>query len=177
MTASLVLVVAYAEHRVIGADGGMPWHLPSDLRHFKQVTMGKPVIMGRKTFESIGRALPGRDNIVVTRDAEYTAAGACVAGDIDAAIRLARESACRDGQSEICVIGGGEIYRQTLELAARVYLTEVHLSVEGDTSFPELSVHEWTEVAREDHVAGDKDTADFSFVVLDRTGTAVANEA
>ena len=164
----IALVVAMAENRVIGADGDLPWRLSSDLKYFKQVTMGKPIVMGRKTFESIGRPLPGRDNIVITRNAEFAADGVRVAGDVAAALGLAHTLAKEKGADEICVIGGGEIYRQTLPMADRVYLTEVHMTVEGDTVFPELDPADWREVSREAHEAGERDSSGFSLVVLDR---------
>lgn len=162
------LVVAVSQNGIIGADGGMPWHLPSDLKHFKQTTLGKPVIMGRRTFEAIGRALPGRDNIVITRTHGYQAEDAMVAPDISAALELGRRSAENLGVTEICVIGGGEIYRQTLYVADRVYMTEVHMRVEGDTSFPALDPDEWSEVSRRRCEAGAKDSSDFSIVIFDR---------
>ena len=164
----IALVVAMAENRVIGADGGLPWRLSSDLKYFKQVTMGKPIVMGRKTFASIGRPLPGRDNIVITRSAGFEADGVRVAGDVASALSLAHTLAKEKGANEICIIGGGEIYRQTLPMADRVYLTEVHMTVEGDTVFPDLDPSDWREVSREAHEAGEKDSADFSLVVLDR---------
>ena len=164
----IAIVVAVAENRIIGADGGMPWHLPSDLRHFKETTLGKPIIMGRRTFEAIGRALPGRDNIVVTRSTDYRADGAMVARDVSSALDLARQSAENLGATEICVIGGGEIYRQTIDIADRVYLTEVHMRVEGDTSFPALDPDDWSEVSRRRCEAGDKDSSDYSIVIYER---------
>lgn len=166
----IALVVAMAENRVIGADGDLPWRLSSDLKYFKQVTMGKPIVMGRKTFQSIGRPLPGRDNIVITRNAEFAADGVQAVGDVAAALSLAHALAKEKGADEICIIGGGEIYRQTLPMADRVYLTEVHMEVEGDTLFPEQDPADWREVSREAREAGEKDSADFSLVVLDRVG-------
>ncbi len=162
------LVVAMAENRVIGVDGDLPWRLSSDMKYFKQVTMGKPIVMGRKTFKSIGRPLPGRDNIVITRDTGFAAEGVRVAGDVASALGMAHTWAKENGADEICIIGGGEIYRQTLPLADRVYLTEVHMTVEGDTAFPDLDPSEWREVSREAHEAGARDSANFSLVVLDR---------
>ena len=164
----IALVVAMAENRVIGADGDLPWRLSSDLKYFKQVTMGKPIVMGRKTFESIGRPLPGRDNIVITRNAEFAVDGVRVAGDVAAALGLAHTLAKEKGADEICIIGGGEIYRQTLPMADRVYLTEVHMTADGDTVFPELDPAVWREMSREAHEAGEKDSADYELVVLDR---------
>lgn len=164
----IALVVAMAENRVIGVDGGLPWRLSSDLKYFKRVTMGKPIVMGRRTYESIGRPLPGRDNIVITRNAEFAADGVHVTGDVPSALSLAHTLAKEKGADEICVIGGGDIYRQTLPMADRVYLTEVHMSVDGDTMFPELDQADWRKTSREAHCAGEGDSADYEFVVLDR---------
>jgi dihydrofolate reductase len=162
------LIVAVSENGVIGRDGGLPWHLSSDLKLFKQATMGKPMIMGRKTFEAIGRVLPGRANIVVTRSKAAMPPGVQRAGSLEEALALADKIARADGQDELFVIGGGEIYRQVLPRADRVYRTEVHLSVDGDTSFPDLDPRQWREVSRTRHAAGERDSADFSFVVLER---------
>lgn len=159
------LVVAVSRNGVIGRDGGLPWHISSDLRRFKAVTMGKPVIMGRKTWESLPKKpLPGRTNIIVTRQAAFEAAGALVAADVEAALALA----ALEQPGEICVIGGGEIYRQTLPHARRIHLTEVDMDVEGDTRFPSLSPSEWREVSREEVKAGSSDSADFVVRVLER---------
>ena len=143
----LVLVVAAADNGVIGKDGAMPWHLPADLRHFRRITMGKPVIMGRKTWASIGRPLPGRQNIVLTRDAAFRAEGATVVSDLSAALAAAGAAA------EAMVIGGAEIYALARPLATRIELTRIHASPEGDTFFPEPEASLWVETAREDHVA------------------------
>lgn len=164
----VVLVVAVAENGVIGADGGLPWRLSSDLKHFRKVTMGKPVVMGRKTFESIGKPLSGRDNIVITRQPDYRGEGVRVAADVDAAMALAGAAAERLGAEEICVIGGGEVYRQTLEIADRIYLTEVHMCADGDTRFPDLDRARWAETSRRQCAAGEKDSAAFSIVTLER---------
>jgi dihydrofolate reductase len=162
------LIVAVSENGVIGRDGGLPWHLSSDLKLFRQVTMGKPIIMGRKTFEAIGRVLPGRANIVVTRSRASMPRDVQRAGSIEEALAIAERTARADGQDELFVIGGGEIYRQVLPGADRVYRTQVHLSVDGDTSFPDLDPRQWREVSRTRYRAGDRDSADFSFVVLER---------
>lgn len=137
------LIIAAAENNVIGRDGKMPWHLPSELKYFRARTLGKPVIMGRKTFQSVGRPLPGRDNIVITRDASFAASGATVVGSLDAAIAAARIAATAMGATEIMVLGGADIYRQALPLAGRVYLTRVAATPEGDTSFPTLDPLVW----------------------------------
>ena len=167
----IALVVARADNGVIGKDGKLPWHIPADLQFFKRVTLGKPVIMGRKTYESIGKPLPRRTNIVVTRDQNWysreIAVGAVVAENLATAFALAYEEAHRSGVDEIAVIGGADIYRQTLDRADRIYMTEVHADVSGDTRLNfDLSAG-WTETSRERHDAKDAMPA-FSFVVLDR---------
>lgn len=146
----VAIVVAKAENGTIGKDGKLPWTLKSDLRWFKTVTMGKPVIMGRKTFDSIGKPLPGRTNIVITRQGDYEAEGVLVVHDIDRALRIAEVDAQQNKQDEVCVIGGGEIYEQVLPHTGRVYLTVVEADIEGDASFPELDREEWhvTEATR-----------------------------
>lgn len=165
----IALVVAVSQNGVIGAAGGLPWHLPSDLKHFKTVTMGKPMIMGRKTYETIGRPLPGRVSIVITRRPDWRADGVTTVATVEDALAEARQAAEKLGVSEICVIGGGEIYRQMLDMADRIYLTEVHMRVEGDTVFPELDRDVWSETSREHHAAGPRDSMDFSVVTLERT--------
>lgn len=156
MTApDIVLVVAVAGNAVIGLGGKMPWHLPADLRHFRQVTMGRPVIMGRKTFDSIGRPLPGRHNIVLTRSAEWQEEGVTVVPDMPSAI-LAAERGPLAGVREIMVIGGAETYALARPLATRIELTQIRLSPEGDTFFDLPDPQEWREMARQDHpAAGD----------------------
>jgi dihydrofolate reductase len=141
---SITLVAAVASNGVIGADGGLPWHLPDDLRRFKALTMGHTMIMGRRTFESIGRALPGRVSIVVTRDAGWTAPGVTVAHSVDEALALAGPG------SEVMVVGGGEVYRQTLDLADRLEITHVDVDAVGDTRFPEIDPAVWQLGARQD---------------------------
>ncbi len=168
MTVTIVHVVAVSLNGVIGADGDMPWSLPSDLKRFKQITLGKPVVMGRKTFQSIGRPLPGRANIVISRSATYQADGVHVVSSIDQALELAIRLAKDTGAEEVCVIGGGEIYRQTLERTSRIYMTRVMAEMAGDTDYPALTSGEWEEVAREHHQEGPKDTADFDIVTLER---------
>jgi len=156
------IVVAMAANGVIGRDNQLPWYLPADLWHFKQTTMGKPILMGRKTYESIGRPLPGRTNIVITRDEGYVAEGCVVVHSIEAALQAAGE------QEEIMVIGGAEFYRQVLPHADTLYLTRIHEDFEGDTLFPELNAAEWREVERTDCEADDKNPYRYSFVRLDR---------
>jgi len=164
----IALIVAMTKNRVIGAGGGMPWHISSDLIHFKEVTMGKPIIMGGKTHRSIGKALPGRDNIVITRSPEALAGEAIAARNLDHALELALECTKARHVDEIMVIGGGEIYDLVMDKADVIYLTEVHESVNGDVYFPAIDERVWHETSREDHSAGVKDSADFSFVVLER---------
>lgn len=166
MTRRIALIVAMAENRVIGRAGGLPWHIPADLRHFKAITMGKPIVMGRRTFESIGRPLPGRPNIVVTRDRSRQWPGVEVAHDVEAALALAQRQAERLGVDEILVIGGAALYRAVLPRAERIYLTLVHESVEGDTLFPDYDPAAWRETAREE--CADIHRVPVSFVVLDR---------
>ena len=141
---SVALVVAVADNGVIGRDNDLPWRLPADLKHFKRITMGKPIVMGRRTFESIGRALPGRRNIVLTRDADWCADGVDVFDDLDAALA----DCAGEGAIETMVIGGAEVYRAALPLAARLYLTQVHAEIDGDTFFPTLDTRDWRETER-----------------------------
>ena len=156
-------VVAVSRNGVIGREGGLPWHISSDLKRFKEITMGKPVIMGRKTWESLPRKpLPGRRNIVITRQQGFRAEGAEVAATPEEALRLA------GGVPEIAVIGGGEVYSLFWPMVDRLYLTEVDLDVEGDTHFPAPDPSEWREVAREIHPKGERDSASFTLRTLDR---------
>jgi dihydrofolate reductase len=157
-------VVAVAENGVIGQQGELPWgRLPADLQHFKRLTLGHPVVMGRRTFDSLGRALPKRPNIVVTRQHDWSAPGCETAASVPGALARAREL-----DEEVCVIGGGEIYREALPAADVIYLTEVHHAFEGDASFPTLNPSEWREEARERHEADDQHAYAFSFVTLRR---------
>lgn len=161
------LIVAIDSNGVIGSDNGLPWHLPADLQHFKRTTMGKPILMGRKTWESLGRPLPGRTNIVITRDSGYQAAGCVVVNSIDAALQAAGE------QDEVMVIGGAEFYRQVLPRADTLYLTRIHETFSGDTFFPELNEADWREVERSDQAADEKNPHDYSFIRLDRVRPAI----
>lgn len=156
------IIVAASANNVIGVDGGLPWHLPEDLRRFKEITMGKPMIMGRATWESIGRALPGRTSIVVTRRAGYEAQDAIVVDSIDAAIQAAGDV------DEIMVIGGGQIYRQVLARADRIYLTRIHATLDGDTRFPALDMSEWSVTDVESFPAGEGREFGFDIQTLDR---------
>jgi dihydrofolate reductase len=162
-------VVAVSKNGVIGLNGRLPWRLSSDLRSFKTITMGKPLVMGRKTWESLPkRPLPGRDNIVVTRQRGYEAPGATVVNDAEAALSKAEMFARRVKSDEIAVIGGGEIFALLLPRADRIYLTEVDLEVEGDTKFPPLDPAQWKEVGREKFPRGENDDAAFVVHTLDR---------
>jgi dihydrofolate reductase len=164
----IVLVVAVAENGVIGAEGAMPWRLKSDLKRFKALTSGRPVVMGRKTFVSIGRPLPGRTNIVVTRDAAFRAAGAVVTTSFADARAIATGDALRRFATEIAIIGGAEIYAQWFECADRLEITEVHARPDGDTRFAAIALSDWEEVARVRNPAGPDDSADFSYVTFRR---------
>jgi dihydrofolate reductase len=155
---TLTLVVAVAENGVIGAKGGLPWRLSSDLKRFKADTIGKPIIMGRKTFLSIGKPLPGRDNIVVTRNRDFKADGVAMADSVDAAVALATRAAAERGAADIAVIGGGEIYNQLFDRADRLILTHVFSSPEGDTRFPAVDSATWQSTESEDFPAGEKDS-------------------
>lgn len=161
-------VVAMGDNRAIGHEGGMPWHMPADLAYFKRVTMGKPMIMGRKTFESIGRPLPGRDNIVVTRDSSWKASGAIVVHSVEKALEVAKSGATARGVHEITVIGGASLFESMLHQADVLYITELHSSFDADTYFPEINANDWAEVSREKHAADEKNPIDFDFVVLER---------
>jgi dihydrofolate reductase len=164
----LAIIVAAAENGVIGRNNALPWHLSEDLKYFKRVTMGKPIVMGRKTFESIGRPLPGRTNIVITRNAAYSAEGVKVVGTLEEALGLAEDIALIDGVDEAVVIGGAEIYATAIPMAARLYLTEVHAQVEGDAFLPAIDWTQWKEVGRQRHPALDPNPFDYSFVVYER---------
>ncbi len=162
----LTLVVAVARNRVIGLNNALPWHLPNDLQFFKRTTMGKPIIMGRKTYESIGRPLPGRLNIVISRNPELTAPGCTVVNSLDAALQAA------DPAAEYMLIGGASLYQQALPLAQRLWLTEVAAEPTGDVFFPALDTLEWRELSREAHPADERHAYGYSFVQLERkTGT------
>jgi len=158
----IAIIVAMAGNRVIGRNNRLPWRIPADLRHFRALTMGKPIIMGRKTYESIGRPLPGRDNIVITTDRLYQAEGCQVVYSIDQALQAAGRC------EEALIIGGANLYRQTLEYADRLYLTLVKAEPQGDAWFPEVEPQQWREIERETHKADESNEYDYDFVVLDR---------
>ena len=164
----IVLVVAIAENGVIGASGAIPWRLKSDMTRFKALTMGKPVVMGRKTFVSIGRPLPGRTNIIVTRDLGFRADGVVVTHSFTDAKAIATGDTLRRFATEIAVIGGAEIYAQWMACADRLEITEVHARPDGDTRFPDVDLTAWEEVARVRNPAGPDDSADFSYVTFRR---------
>ena len=165
----LVIHVAVAENGVIGRDGGLPWRLSTDLKRFKAATMGKPIIMGRKTYEGIGKPLPGRLNVVVTRDRAWRAAGVETAGSLRDAIVLAKARVrCTAGIDEVAVIGGGEIYAQALEVADRLHVTHVEARPEGDTIFPPIDPQSWEQVSVEEVPAGEKDSHPTRFSVYRR---------
>lgn len=155
------MIAAMANNRIIGEDNQMPWHLPADLQHFKRVTMDKPVVMGRKTFESIGRPLPGRRNVVITRNASYEADGIEVVTSPEAALSLL------EGVEEVMIIGGGNIYSQFLASAQRLYLTFIDLDVAGDTQFPDYQANtDWDEVTSESHEPDERNKYGYTFVTL-----------
>lgn len=163
----VTLIAAMAENRVIGREGRIPWHLSDDLRRFKRLTTGHAILMGRKTWDSLGRALPGRENVVITRQPDLQAPGAVVVGSLDEALRHARSR----GETEAFVVGGGEIYREALPLADRLELTLVHATFDGDARFPEFDPAAWTEVAREEHAAAAKEgeaPLRYAFVTYER---------
>jgi len=164
----IVLIVAVAENGVIGSNGAIPWRLKSDMQRLKTMTMGKPVVMGRKTFQSLRRPLPGRTNIVVTRDANFRAAGAVVTTSFADARATALGDALRRLATEIAIIGGAEIYARWMDVADRLEVTEVHAKPEGDTRLAPIDLQEWEEVARASQVRTDEDMADFSYVTYRR---------
>ena len=158
------LIVAAAKNNAIGKDGGMPWHLPEDMKHFKNITWAMPVIMGRKTFESLKKPLPGRKNIVITRQNGWKADGTVVVKNLDDALFVANETDAK----EVFVIGGGEIYKLAFEKSKRVYLTRVNTEPEADTFFPQLDPGNWQLVSHKDHEANEKNIFPFSFQVWER---------
>jgi dihydrofolate reductase len=162
------LIVAMARNGVIGRGNAMPWHLPADLKRFRTLTLGKPVLMGRRTYDAIGRALPGRDNLVMTRARDWRAAGVTSVHSVDEALQRAAASA------ELAVIGGAEVYQLTLPLAGRIYLTQVLADVDGDTFFPKFSPHEWRDTECSEHPADERHAYAMKFVTLERRPTRAA---
>ncbi len=165
----VILVVAVADNGVIGQGGKLPWRLKSDLQHFRKATIGKPVLMGRTTYLSIGKPLVGRTNIVVSRDRNFAAPGIVVAPGLDEALAVARADALRRGADAIAVIGGADIYAQTLPLADRLIVTHVHMSPPGDTKLPPIDAAVWHAVERSEHAPGPEDAAAFTLVVYERS--------
>ncbi len=164
----LSLICAMASNGIIGRNNGLPWHLPEDLRYFKATTMGHSIIMGRKTWESIGRPLPGRTSIVVTRDADYVAEGAKVVYSMQDALRLAESIAVIDGTEEAFVIGGAALYATAMPIADRFHLTRVHAEVEGDTVLSGFDESEWREVSRDDFQRNEANPFDYSICILEK---------
>lgn len=164
----VTLVVAVADNGVIGRGNALPWDLPDDLKHFKQTTMGRPIIMGRKTFESIGRPLPGRLNIILTRSTDWQAVGVSTAATIGDAIDLAEQQALIDGADSVMIIGGAEVYRQALPFCTRAVVTRVHGQVDGDAFFDLSSFDHWIERKRSDVEGGTQNSHNFSVVELEK---------
>ena len=163
------LIVAMSQNRVIGRNNKLPWYLPGDLKYFKQATMSKPIIMGRKTWDSIGRPLPGRMNVVISRNSEWQApTGTVAAQSLEEALVKAEAHAELEGGNEVMIIGGGQIYTEALPIVDRMYVTLVHAEVDGDAFFPEVSWEAWEEIGREDFAAADNNPYDYSFVVYQR---------
>ncbi len=168
----IVLLAAVAENGVIGRDSGLPWRLKSDMAHFRALTMGKPVVIGRKTYLSIGKPLKGRTMIVVSRDPAFAAPGVLIAPNLDAALAAARGEALRRNADAIFVAGGADIYAQSLPIATRLAITEVHKRVDGDTHFPAIDRDVWREVARGEHAPAADDEVSFAFVSYERASKA-----
>ena len=164
----LSILVAMAKNRVIGKDNALPWRLPSDLKRFKTLTMGHPIVMGRKTYESIGKPLPGRTCIVVTRQSGYEVGGAIVVGSVAEALDTCYKKKTSDTEAESFVIGGTEIFRQTLPLCDRLYITEIQRDFDGDVLFPKFNHDEWREISREKYHLDEDNGLEYDFVVLDR---------
>ena len=164
----IVLIAAFAQNRVVGINNMLPWHLPEDLKYFRRTTTGKAIIMGRKTYESIGRPLPNRTNIVISRNPDFRAEGVRVVASLAAAISLAEDVNTINDVQEVMIIGGASIYEAALPMAERLYITHVHAEVEGDAYFPAVNFKLWSEVTREDHEASDNNPYGYSFVVYDK---------
>ncbi len=156
------IIAAMGNNRVIGINNQLPWKLPADMKFFRATTMGKPVLMGRKTYESIGKPLPGRTNIIITRDLDFHAEGCVVTHSIEEALQQA------GAEKEVMIIGGASLYKQVLPLAQRFYLTRVHASFEGDSYFPEFDSKEWSTTERTNHSADERNAYDYSFLVMDK---------
>ncbi|MGE3920281.1 MAG: type 3 dihydrofolate reductase [Gammaproteobacteria bacterium] len=159
---SISLIVATSKNGVIGLKNHLPWHLPADLAYFKKVTLNKPIIMGRKTFESIGKPLPMRENIVITHQKDFNVEGVTIFHSLYSALNALKE------HHEIMIIGGETLFKQSIELADKIYLTMIHENIEGDTYFPQINYKIWNEVSRENHSADEKNTYNYSFIILER---------
>jgi dihydrofolate reductase len=168
----IIIVAAVAENGVIGRGNALPWRLKSDMAHFRALTMGKPVVLGRKTYQSIGKPLAGRTTIVISRDENFSAPGIVVAPNFNAALQTARGDALRRNAGAIIVAGGADIYAQALPLATRLVITQVHKRVDGDARFPAIDEKVWRETARNEHKPGSQDDAAFAFVAYDCTVNA-----
>tara|TARA_R110001599_G_scaffold67394_2_gene190424 strand:+ start:2020 stop:2541 length:522 start_codon:yes stop_codon:yes gene_type:complete len=164
----LSAIVAVSENQVIGADNDLPWRLSNDLKWFKKTTMGKPIIMGRKTFQSLPGLLPGRTSIVISRDPDFTANGAIITHSLESALEIGNETAKQMKTNEVVIIGGAEIFHQCLDQLDRIYLTRVHATIDGDTFFPDFNTSEWREISNEFHPKSEKDMYDHNFIVLER---------
>ena len=158
----LSIIVAMGKNRVIGKNGMLPWHISSDLKNFKKITMGKPILMGRKTYESIGRPLPGRENIVLTKNKNYFAEGCIVKNTIDEVFLYCQKV------PELVIMGGAALYEQTLYEAKRLYITEVNATTDGDVFFPEFDRNEWVEISKNSFEASENDDFDYIFKILER---------
>lgn len=170
MSVPVAMIAAIGENLVIGAEGQIPWRLPTDFAHFKRSTLGKPLIMGRKTYESIGKPLPGRTTIVVTRQHDFAPAGVVVCHSLAQALEQAQAIAATDGAGEVMIGGGGEIYREAMPLADRLYITHVSIAPQGDARFPSIDPAVWEVSVRHDIARGEKDSADFTVLTYSRRG-------
>jgi dihydrofolate reductase len=168
LSVPVVIIAAVARNGVIGVTGGLPWRVKADLKKFRSITMGKPLIMGRKTFETLPRVLDGRDNVIVTRQNGFSAPGAFVAESLGAALNLAQKLAAGRAAEEVCIGGGGEIYREAFPLADRLYITHVAAEPAGDTVFPEIRAEDWSELSREPIPTSEGDTAEAEQAVYAR---------
>lgn len=164
----LVIVVAVARNGVIGRENGLPWHMRSDLKHFRAATMGKPLVMGRKTYESIGRPLPGRETIILTRDAAFSPAGTHQAASLEDAVELADRLASQRGAEEIVIAGGAAVYAAAMPFVQRMVVTEVDLSADGDARFPAIDPADWAETSRLNYPRGEGDDAAYAVVTYER---------
>lgn len=175
MSLTISLIAAVAENGVIGSDNGLPWRLPSDFAYFKRTTMGKPIVMGRRTYESIGKPLPGRTNIVVSRRADFAPEGVVVVDDVDTALEYARKTAERAGGDEVMVIGGAAVFEAVMDRADRLHITHVALAPVGDVHFPQIDPDVWQVVARPDVKPGERDSAAFTVAVYERRAVSASH--